>query len=808
MSVPADLIYEKARSWPAEQKAGMLNYLKSAATRKDIQSRYANAAELAQSIDPDYVITPALQLIADSIEVTLSKPRRNLLVTMPPQEGKSSLCAIWAPIRALQLDPNRRIILATYGDALAETHSLACRDIILTHGTDVVDPVTGARVEDKIGLKLSKKSARVSAWKIDGANGGMVAVGLGSAITGRAADLFIIDDPYKNMMEADSAGHRRKVDEWMSSVALTRLSPEASVILVQCMTGDTPVLRPDGTETPLRDIRVGDQIATYEDGTVTTSTVRNWANQGPDDIHAIIMASGRTVRANARHPFLTVADDGTETWTRLDKLQPGDRIRTASGTDPAPWTGATFKPSAKACAASTTDADTGLTGVDALPLNNTANATYATATASTLPGITHLLKRNVGCARCAEKRQQNATRERIGTGSSASITATTATQCEDCSVTTATSRSATARPPQPSAPPPTTWTVTTDRVVEVVACGREDVFDIQVDRTENFIANGTVSHNTRWHPEDLSGKVIEAERELPRSERSWRHINIPAIAEDGIKDSLGRKPGEVMVSSRGRTIREFENTRRQIGERVWYALYQGSPVNPKGGLFERSWFEPRAENPPTHPVATIVGIDPADSGDNDETGIIGAMLDQDGTVVLAEDWSGQMTSDVWSRQAVILALTLGAREIAMEAYATATTYEAVIKRAWRTLHDEARAKLETGAALSPVETRALSPNMPFTIFKWRAKGDAVGRSALLRQAFETRRARTVEYKLGVFESQAADWQAGQHQPDRVAAALIAHDRLAALGSGQMSMAAPLNERSLAAPEWLKRKVSG
>lgn len=540
-------IYEESRAWPPEQKAAMLNWLKAAVKRAEIRERYANAAEVAQSVDPEYTITPAIQVIADSIEQVLSGPRRNLLVTMPPQEGKSNLCSVWAPIRALQLNPNRRVILATYGDALAEAHSATCRDIIATNGSDVIDQLTGLPVEDKIGLKLSPKSNRTSAWKVDGGKGGMVAVGLGSAITGRAADLFIIDDPYKNMMEADSASHRRKVDEWMSSVALTRLSPEASMILIQ----------------------------------------------------------------------------------------------------------------------------------------------------------------------------------------------------------------------------------------------------------------------TRWHPEDLSGKIIEGERELPKSQRTWRHLNIPAIAEEGIEDALRREPGTVMVSARGRQREEFEATRRKVGERVWYALYQGSPRIPSGGLFARSWFEPRVEVAPLQPIASIVGVDPADSGEGDETGIIGAMLDQDGSVVLTEDWSGQMTSDEWSKQAVLLALTMGAREIAMEAYATATTYEAVIKRAWQQIHEDAMAKHLAGALLTPVEQRALSQSMPFTIYKWRAKGkgmDSVGRSALIRQAFETRQAKVVEYKLGVFENQAADWQQGQHQPDRVAAAIIAHDRLAALGSGRVSMSAPINQRPTQAPEWLRRRI--
>lgn len=346
-------------------------------------------------------------------------------------------------------------------------------------------------------------------------------------------------------------------------------------------------------------------------------------------------------------------------------------------------------------------------------------------------------------------------------------------------------------------------------MVEIVPCGREDVFDIQVDRTENFIANGTVSHNTRWHPEDLAGQIIAGEQQVEPRYRTWRHINVPAISEVGIYDSLGRNDDEVMVSARGRTRDEFEQTRRKVGERVWYALYQGSPRNPAGGLFMRAWFDnTRLPVAPDKTVATVIGIDPADSGEGDETGIVAATLAEDGTVILTEDWSGQMTADEWARRAVMLALNTGAREIAMEAYASATTYVSVIKRAWKDIHDEVVAKRTRGNYLSPIEERALSANMPFTIFKWRGRNgaDAVGRSSLLRQAFETGKCKTVENKLAVFEAQAADWQAGQHQPDRVAAALIAHDRIAALSGGRVLMSVPVDGPPTAAPAWLKRRI--
>ena len=541
------VISAATRSWQPETRQAMAEYLRTSRAREQIKTKYHNAAELAQAVDPSYNITPALRMVADAIETVLSRPRHNLLVTTPPQEGKSSLCAVYTPLRALQLNPNRRIILATYGDSLAEDHSRACRDIITRHGAGVVDAMTGVTVEDKLGLELSPTSSKVHSWRIAGARGGMIAVGLGSSITGRAADLFIIDDPYKNMQEADSATHRRRVDEWFASVAQTRLSPEACMVLIQ----------------------------------------------------------------------------------------------------------------------------------------------------------------------------------------------------------------------------------------------------------------------TRWHPEDLAGQIIAGEQQVEPRYRTWRHINVPAISEVGIYDSLGRNDDEVMVSARGRTRDEFEQTRRKVGERVWYALYQGSPRNPAGGLFMRAWFDnTRLPVAPDKTVATVIGIDPADSGEGDETGIVAATLAEDGTVILTEDWSGQMTADEWARRAVMLALNTGAREIAMEAYASATTYVSVIKRAWKDIHDEVVAKRTRGNYLSPIEERALSANMPFTIFKWRGRNgaDAVGRSSLLRQAFETGKCKTVENKLAVFEAQAADWQAGQHQPDRVAAALIAHDRIAALSGGRVLMSVPVDGPPTAAPSWLKRRI--
>lgn len=359
-------------------------------------------------------------------------------------------------------------------------------------------------------------------------------------------------------------------------------------------------------------------------------------------------------------------------------------------------------------------------------------------------------------------------------------------------------------------------TISTDTLLSIEPDGVAEVFDIEVGRTENFIANGLVSHNTRWHPEDLAGKIIAGERLLDNDERTWRHINIPAIAEEGIPDALNREIGEPMRSARDtpEAKRNFAMTRKQVGERTWYALYQGSPRNPAGGVFQRAWFEPRLEGVPAWPVASIVGVDPADSGEGDEAGVIGGMLLADGRVALTHDRSGHYTADQWSTVAVTLALEMGAREIAVEGYTAAETYATNVKKAYRKIHDEAVAKYRRGEQLTPIEQRALPDIAPFTVTKWRgpSKADAVARSGGLSQALETKKCRTVEFAMRVFEEQAADWQAGQHQPDRVAAAVITHDRLAELAGSKMTIANPAKVAQGRAgaprkpPQWMTRKI--
>jgi predicted phage terminase large subunit-like protein len=94
---------------------------------------------------------------------------------------------------------------------------------------------------------------------------------------------------------------------------------------------------------------------------------------------------------------------------------------------------------------------------------------------------------------------------------------------------------------------------------------------------------------TRWHEDDLAGRLLAAE-----DGTLWRVINIPALADhDPVKgqtDPLGREPGTWLQSARRRTPEQWEAIRIRSGSRVFTSLYQGRPSPDTGNVWQRPWW--------------------------------------------------------------------------------------------------------------------------------------------------------------------------------------------------------------------------
>ena len=161
------------------------------------------------------------QVIAAALEESEAGRMPRLIITMPPRHGKSELASRRFPAWFLGKDPYRQLIFATYNDDFAQDFGRSVRE---TMGSAVFQQVFP-------GCKLRTGSKASDKFQTE--EGGLaVFVGRGGGLTGRGADLLIIDDPIKDREEANSKNLRDKLWSWFTEVAMTRLMPAGRVVII------------------------------------------------------------------------------------------------------------------------------------------------------------------------------------------------------------------------------------------------------------------------------------------------------------------------------------------------------------------------------------------------------------------------------------------------------------------------------------------------------------------------------------------------------------------------------------------------
>jgi predicted phage terminase large subunit-like protein len=199
-------------------------------------------------------------------------------------------------------------------------------------------------------------------------------------------------------------------------------------------------------------------------------------------------------------------------------------------------------------------------------------------------------------------------------------------------------------------PQPNTYDFTLDEIASITPAGEDEVFDLQVERTENFIANGLVSHNTWWHDDDLAGRLQVAMAD-PEADQ-FVVVKYPAIAEaDEYLDEdtdlivydtppangrLLRHKGEALHPERY-DLQKLNRIKTTISPRFWSALYQQNPVPDDGAYFLKEHFR-RGEPPPIDRANVFIAWDFAisEKKQNDYTvGTVG-LQDEDDVLHVAE----------------------------------------------------------------------------------------------------------------------------------------------------------------------------
>ncbi len=183
------------------------------------RARNAFAAFVARVTD----LKPARhhkRLIAALNEIADGKLRR-LMVFMPPGHAKSTYASVLFPPWHLIRHPQAAVLAASHSQELADSFGRRARAVVGHEGFAGVS-----------GTKLANDNRAASRWQTD-SGGVYFGIGVGGAITGRRADLAIIDDPIKGRAEADSALVRDRTWEWYRADLRTRLKPGGALVLIQ-----------------------------------------------------------------------------------------------------------------------------------------------------------------------------------------------------------------------------------------------------------------------------------------------------------------------------------------------------------------------------------------------------------------------------------------------------------------------------------------------------------------------------------------------------------------------------------------------
>jgi predicted phage terminase large subunit-like protein len=173
-------------------------------------------------INPVYQPADHHRQIAEAVEAVVNRDLDRLIITIPPRHGKSEIASRGLPSWYVGRFPDRQIIAASYNSELAGDFGREVRNTIDSQEFNAIFP----------GVALRQDSKAANRWHTN-KGGSYIAAGVGSGITGRGADLGLIDDPFKDREEADSEVIRDKVWKWYTSTFYTRLMPKAGIILIQ-----------------------------------------------------------------------------------------------------------------------------------------------------------------------------------------------------------------------------------------------------------------------------------------------------------------------------------------------------------------------------------------------------------------------------------------------------------------------------------------------------------------------------------------------------------------------------------------------
>ena len=188
--------------------------------REKQESSAASFYDFVKIIWPDFIAGAHHKKMADAFDKIASGEIKRLIINMPPRHTKSEFASYLFPAYLLGKRPKLKIIEATHTADLAINFGRRVRDLIESEEYAEIFP----------GTELKSDSRSAGKWNTQ-QGGQYYASGIGGALAGRGADLFIIDDPHSEQ-DAFSDKALEEAYEWYQTGPRQRLQPGGAIVIV------------------------------------------------------------------------------------------------------------------------------------------------------------------------------------------------------------------------------------------------------------------------------------------------------------------------------------------------------------------------------------------------------------------------------------------------------------------------------------------------------------------------------------------------------------------------------------------------
>ena len=203
-----------------EESAKLIELERSVALDEAKPNITKNFLSFVKYVWPEFIEGSHHKIINKKFNDLAEGKIKRLIINMPPRHTKSEFASYLLPAWMIGRRPNLKIIQATH-----------TADLAIDFGRKTKNLVDEKNYQELFKTRLQEDSQAAGKWKTE-QGGEYFAAGVGGAITGRGADLLIIDDPHKEQDLKGDGKAFEKAMNWYTAGPRQRLQPGGSIVIV------------------------------------------------------------------------------------------------------------------------------------------------------------------------------------------------------------------------------------------------------------------------------------------------------------------------------------------------------------------------------------------------------------------------------------------------------------------------------------------------------------------------------------------------------------------------------------------------